>query len=371
MRIKQKSAWQWDGSSGGNISISLLSLDKGTIKLNKSDSQHRVTERLSLSYGGAGVSYSVGGFVWESLGKQIAQKNLIKLPVDGSMSTPSFPDVGDVYVTDRVNGDLTADDFEGLCFINSASISFAIGASHTVMFFGIPWTKVPKQLVKGIALNFVDWKSYVLGPGYTYGYKAAKFIFGNGELPNVLRPLASEAKGIIVMKGLSVSVPVPSAGISVEYGYMSSHSTVMPWEWTFPDSSGGFAYSYQSVTRDESVIRIPGDVLFGFDKDWVGSGTGGIEKAEATLSIIAYIFRQIRPRIMFTEGHTDSVGTPDYNIGLSIRRAEAVQRWLETKGKLAGIPIKPVGFGLTKPIADNRTDKGRELNRRVEFRFYG
>src|SRR3954452_17640439 len=102
MRIKQKSAWQWDGSSGGNISISLLSLDKGTIKLNKSDSQHRVTERLSLSYGGAGVSYSVGGCVWESLGKQIAQKNLIKLPVDGSMSTPSFPDVGDVYVTDRV-----------------------------------------------------------------------------------------------------------------------------------------------------------------------------------------------------------------------------------------------------------------------------
>lgn len=79
----------------------------------------------------------------------------------------------------------------------------------------------------------------------------------------------------------------------------------------------------------------------------------------------------IRSWKVFAEGHTDSVGTPDYNLGLSERRARAVMNWLQGKGKLTGVPVEVIGFGLTTPIAENTTPAGRALNRRVEIRIYG
>lgn len=66
-----------------------------------------------------------------------------------------------------------------------------------------------------------------------------------------------------------------------------------------------------------------------------------------------------------SEGHTDSIGTEAYNQKLSVRRAETVKAYLVRKG-VAADRIVTVGFGETKPIADNKTREGRELNRRVE-----
>jgi outer membrane protein OmpA-like peptidoglycan-associated protein len=66
------------------------------------------------------------------------------------------------------------------------------------------------------------------------------------------------------------------------------------------------------------------------------------------------------------EGHTDSIGTDAYNQKLSERRAAAVKDWLVKKGVDAG-RIQTAGFGKTKPIADNKTSKGRAENRRVEI----
>jgi len=292
------------------------------------------------------------------------------IPVDLSFSTSEMPDVGDIYISENVSLELDASDFDGLCFVHGASFNAGgVGASHTMLFFGIPWTKIPKQLVKGIALNFIDWKSYLLGPLYGI-YKAGKFVLGSGDMPNVLRPLAGEAKGVIIMKGQVVG-PAISIGASIQYGYMSSDTNVMPWEWNFPSVQKDIDINYKTVSRDESIIRVPGDILFGFDKDKIGTGEGGLVRAEETLSVVAYVLGLIRPRAVFTEGHTDSVGSPAYNLSLSRRRSAAVKSWLLTKGKLNGLLITPLGFGLTKPVEDNRTEKGREKNRRVEVRFYG
>lgn len=65
------------------------------------------------------------------------------------------------------------------------------------------------------------------------------------------------------------------------------------------------------------------------------------------------------------EGHTDSFGSEEYNEGLSERRAEAVRQWLTDNGVPAA-RIRSVGFGESRPAADNRTPAGRALNRRVE-----
>ncbi len=65
-------------------------------------------------------------------------------------------------------------------------------------------------------------------------------------------------------------------------------------------------------------------------------------------------------------GHTDNVGTPADNLKLSAGRAKSVVDYLVTKGiKASRLSYK--GFGETKPIADNKTEAGRALNRRTEF----
>lgn len=66
------------------------------------------------------------------------------------------------------------------------------------------------------------------------------------------------------------------------------------------------------------------------------------------------------------EGHTDNTATPDYNQGLSDRRAKAVKKALETAG-IAAARLDAKGFGQTKPIAPNDTTLGRAENRRVEL----
>lgn len=65
-------------------------------------------------------------------------------------------------------------------------------------------------------------------------------------------------------------------------------------------------------------------------------------------------------------GHTDSIGTPEYNQKLSERRAQSVLDYFAKKG-IDKNRMKAVGYGETKPIADNKTKDGRALNRRVEL----
>jgi OOP family OmpA-OmpF porin len=67
------------------------------------------------------------------------------------------------------------------------------------------------------------------------------------------------------------------------------------------------------------------------------------------------------------EGHTDAVGSVPYNQVLSEKRAEAVKSYLVRKG-VSSMRLSAEGFGKLKPIADNDTDEGRAMNRRVEIK---
>lgn len=65
-------------------------------------------------------------------------------------------------------------------------------------------------------------------------------------------------------------------------------------------------------------------------------------------------------------GHTDSVGSDEYNLKLSQDRANSVKAHFTSNG-IAASRVTAVGYGETQPIADNSTEEGRALNRRVEF----
>jgi OOP family OmpA-OmpF porin len=74
------------------------------------------------------------------------------------------------------------------------------------------------------------------------------------------------------------------------------------------------------------------------------------------------------PTAIFTlDGHTDYIGTKKYNQKLSEKRANSVLKYLTSKGGFDKARFTVNGFGKTKPIADNKTKKGRAENRRVEL----
>lgn len=66
-------------------------------------------------------------------------------------------------------------------------------------------------------------------------------------------------------------------------------------------------------------------------------------------------------------GHTDNTGNAEHNLRLSQDRAEAVKRYITSKG-ISPDRITTSGFGDTEPVSSNYTAKGRALNRRVEFK---
>ncbi len=76
-----------------------------------------------------------------------------------------------------------------------------------------------------------------------------------------------------------------------------------------------------------------------------------------------------RPDIKFElGGHTDGKGSDAYNLKLSDRRAHSVESYLAKKG-VAKDRMSAQGYGESMPVADNETDEGRELNRRVELKI--
>lgn len=69
-------------------------------------------------------------------------------------------------------------------------------------------------------------------------------------------------------------------------------------------------------------------------------------------------------------GHTDNIGSDDYNYDLAKKRADAVGRYLITQKKLDPMRVIPVSYGESNPASDNSSPQGRAKNRRVEILVY-
>ena len=75
-------------------------------------------------------------------------------------------------------------------------------------------------------------------------------------------------------------------------------------------------------------------------------------------------------RIFVVAGHTDSIGTEEYNYELGQRRAQGVAGYLVGREGVDPTQVRVVSYGASKPIADNGTSSGRRTNRRVEILVY-
>lgn len=119
-------------------------------------------------------------------------------------------------------------------------------------------------------------------------------------------------------------------------------------------------------TRDTArgLIANMSDVLF---KTGSFELLPGARERLAKVSGIVLAYPSLHLQI---EGHTDSVGTDEYNQQLSEKRAGAVRDYLVQQG-IAADSIEARGFGKTQPIASNDTPEGRQQNRRVELVLSG
>ena len=90
-------------------------------------------------------------------------------------------------------------------------------------------------------------------------------------------------------------------------------------------------------------------------------------ESDATLVQIAQLLKNDGALKLLVVGHTDNVGTFDFNVGLSQRRASAVVAALTGKYGIAKTRLTPHGVSFAVPVASNKTEEGRAKNRRVEL----
>lgn len=102
-------------------------------------------------------------------------------------------------------------------------------------------------------------------------------------------------------------------------------------------------------------------ILFEFDRADILP-----ESAEA-LETVANLLQQGSDLKLMVVGHTDGVGSFDYNLRLSVERAQAVVAWLNTRHGIDASRLRAAGAGPMSPVTTNRTESGRALNRRVEL----
>lgn len=117
------------------------------------------------------------------------------------------------------------------------------------------------------------------------------------------------------------------------------------------------------MTRNVSVlgktICAVDDINFDFGKSEIK------EESFAYLNKLAETLKRMNTAIL-VKGHTDNVGTDEFNMKLSKKRAEAVVKYLKKRGVKSDL-LSYEYYGSTSPVKDNSTEEGRTFNRRVEF----
>jgi len=122
------------------------------------------------------------------------------------------------------------------------------------------------------------------------------------------------------------------------------------------------AASGVSVTRegDNIYLNMPSDITFASNESNIQPGFF------ETMSSVALVLKEFDKTSVSVYGHADASGSDSYNQALSERRALSVSNYLASQG-VGSERLRAIGFGETRPIADNGTESGKAANRRVEL----
>ncbi|HEX4377899.1 MAG TPA: OmpA family protein [Steroidobacteraceae bacterium] len=140
-------------------------------------------------------------------------------------------------------------------------------------------------------------------------------------------------------------------------------------------AAGGTEYTTRAIVRrvqdgsggsggGTAVARIPSRIAFEFGSDQLTT-QGKLDLDTFGEALVT----DLRSTDVSLEGHTDAVGTDDYNVGLSQRRAMAARQYLCDSFGITPSRLAAVGKGKDDPVASNDDAAGRAQNRRVDFIF--
>jgi len=117
-----------------------------------------------------------------------------------------------------------------------------------------------------------------------------------------------------------------------------------------------------SVTRvgNNIILNMPSNVTFQVDRSDIRPEFYDV------LTSVALVLKEYPKTLVEVAGHTDSTGSDSYNQSLSERRSSAVAGYLQAQG-VQPVRFQVIGWGESRPLADNSTDAGRQQNRRVEI----
>jgi OmpA-OmpF porin, OOP family len=117
----------------------------------------------------------------------------------------------------------------------------------------------------------------------------------------------------------------------------------------------------------DRVVLLPSSIVISDKVQFATNSANLLDASFALLDEVVAVMKE-NPQIeqVQIEGHTDATGAADYNKSLSQQRADAVLKYVASKGVAAG-RLTAVGYGPERPIASNDEPAGQEMNRRVEF----
>jgi len=131
------------------------------------------------------------------------------------------------------------------------------------------------------------------------------------------------------------------------------------------DMRDALAESDAAAVRREGdllAVSLKGDVTFDYNSAAVRPGL------YAEIERISNVLMKYPQTVIRVEGHTDSSGSESYNMDLSQRRANAVKDLIVQRG-VSAYRIETMPYGESLPVADNSTEAGRAMNRRVEIKI--
>ena len=211
--------------------------------------------------------------------------------------------------------------------------------------------------------------------------RTAVFFFTDGEF---VAPIKSELSPVSMAKQMvakydmclypisSAQTPKQEANVAA-LAAVNECSRVIPFDALYgrPEYVGGVLFDVDDiVTVEEGVLtRVAGvrvnDTLFDFNKAEI--------RPEFTQELDELGgFLQSKPgTYVVIDGHTDNVGSDEYNMFLSRRRAESVAAYLQNNFNIGADRVVVLWYGKAEPVASNDTEEGRALNRRAEIAVGG
>jgi OOP family OmpA-OmpF porin len=211
--------------------------------------------------------------------------------------------------------------------------------------------------------------------------RTAVFFFTDGQF---VAPIKSELSPVSIAKKMVAkydmclypisSAQTPKQEANVEaLAAVNECSRVIPFDALYgrPEYVGGVLFDVEDIVMvEEGVLtRVAGvrvnDTLFEFDKDDI--------RPEFTPELDELgRFLQSKPdTYVVIDGHADNIGSAEYNMYLSRRRAESVAAYLTNNYNIGSDRIVVLWYGSANPVASNDTPEGRALNRRAEVAVGG